>query len=131
MFWILGKILGDNGYACKRYLLTPVINPNGRAEENYNRAHKKTRNVIERTFGVWKGRFPCLRKTLNTQLDTSVAIICALAILHNIAILHRDHFPPDAFDDYQNFEHENIIDNIDADALHYRRAFIITYFGNN
>lgn len=100
------------------------------AEQNYNRAHKRTRNIIERTFGIWKAKFPCLRKALNTKVETSVAIICAVAVLHNIAIQYRDNYEPEDV----NIDDENInyiIDNENADGLHYRRAFIITYFGNN
>jgi len=53
-------LLGDNGYACRRYLLTPFLNPRSPAEERYNAVHKTTRNVIEMAFGVLKRRLPCL-----------------------------------------------------------------------
>ncbi|KAJ8913802.1 hypothetical protein NQ315_002708 [Exocentrus adspersus] len=78
------KILGDNGYACRNYLLTPVLNPTTRAERNYNGAHRSTRNIVERCFGVWKGRFLCLRKGISTKLETAVVCICAAAVLHNL-----------------------------------------------
>ncbi|XP_071646666.1 putative nuclease HARBI1 isoform X2 [Temnothorax longispinosus] len=48
---IKGLLLGDNGYSCQPYLLTPVLRPLNQAERNYNKSHKKTRNLIERTFG--------------------------------------------------------------------------------
>lgn len=38
-----GILLGDSGYACRRYLLTPVLRPNNNEEISYNNAHKKTR----------------------------------------------------------------------------------------
>lgn len=55
-------LLGDSGYFCKKYLLTPFVRPATPMEENYNRAHIITRNTIERCFGVWKRRLPCLQK---------------------------------------------------------------------
>ena len=42
-----GILLGDSGYPIKRYLLTPVINPQTAREWHYNRAHINTRNTIE------------------------------------------------------------------------------------
>lgn len=130
LYFISGKILGDNGYACKKYLLTPVLNPVSQSERNYNLSHKRTRNIIERLFGVWKKRFPCLRRGLTTKLNTSVLIICAAAILHNIGILYNDHFEEveDEVDD--DNDQDFIIDNPNADPLHYRRAFIIRHFSN-
>ena len=57
-----GWLLGDRGYSCKPWLLIPKLNPQTRAERAYNKSHIKTRNVIERGFGVWKMRFRCLHK---------------------------------------------------------------------
>lgn len=121
--------MGDNGYACKRYLLTPVINPTQYAERNYNVAHKRTRNIIERLFGIWKQRFPCLKRVLSTKLETSVAVICAVAVLHNVGIIYNDNFEHNVIEE-EEVINDNIIDNPDADALHYRHAFIIRQFGN-
>ncbi|KAH6923544.1 hypothetical protein HPB50_002166 [Hyalomma asiaticum] len=53
----------------------------------YNKSQIKTRNSVERTFGVWKRRFACLRVKLLTDTDRSAAIVTACAVLHNIACL--------------------------------------------
>lgn len=50
----LGLLLGDNGYACERFLLTPVLRPLNEAERLYNASHKRTRNLIEHVFGLLK-----------------------------------------------------------------------------
>ncbi|KAJ8929983.1 hypothetical protein NQ314_017271 [Rhamnusium bicolor] len=124
---LLGLLLGDNGYPCRPYLLTPVIQPGNINENRYNTAHIRTRNIVERVFGVWKRRFPCLRRILSTKLQTSTTIICACAVLHNIAIQQRD----------DNFENDELInDNIpivnngenDQLGLMFRREFINQHF---
>nr|XP_037290671.1 putative nuclease HARBI1 isoform X2 [Rhipicephalus microplus] len=88
-----GVLLGDQGYACLPFLMTPLKNPQTRAEKRYNKSQIKTRNSVERTFGVWKRRFACLRVKLLTDTDRSAAIITACAVLHNIACLRRDPCP--------------------------------------
>ncbi|KAJ8974993.1 hypothetical protein NQ317_013492, partial [Molorchus minor] len=45
------------GYIIRNYFLTPLVNPRLQAEQLYNESHIRTRNVIERCFGVWKRRF--------------------------------------------------------------------------
>lgn len=56
-----GLILGDSGYALKRYLMVPYLTPSNRAEENFNNALCRTRVTIEQAFGILKRRFPCLQ----------------------------------------------------------------------
>jgi len=43
----------------------------------YNRAQKTTRNMIERTFGIWKRRFPCLNH-LRLKLKTSLPLLSCI-----------------------------------------------------
>ncbi|KAK5647831.1 hypothetical protein RI129_002976 [Pyrocoelia pectoralis] len=90
-----GKILGDSAYAQSFYLFTPVPEPHTPSEERYNRAHILTRNVVERGFGIWKQRFRCLNKKMNHKIRNAQHIICATAILHNIAITQQERFVPD------------------------------------
>ncbi|XP_064485989.1 putative nuclease HARBI1 [Ornithodoros turicata] len=85
-----GIILGDAGYARKPYLLTPLQSPETASEKRHNKAHVKTRNSVERAFGVWKKRLPCLRSKLCTKLDTRTAIIVAVAVLYNFALQSKD-----------------------------------------
>ncbi|XP_063819580.1 putative nuclease HARBI1 [Pseudophryne corroboree] len=63
-----GWLLGDGGYGCYSWLLTPLSVPDSPAEHNYNHAHKSTRDVIERCFGVLKSRFRCLDKSAGLLL---------------------------------------------------------------
>ncbi|XP_062620963.1 putative nuclease HARBI1 [Saccostrea cucullata] len=87
-----GWLLGDSGYPLKPYLLTPVLNPTTGKENAYNTAHMRTRNVIERCFGVWKMRFRCVDTsggTLQFSPKRTCNIIVATAVLHNICIDNR------------------------------------------
>ncbi|XP_026488745.2 putative nuclease HARBI1 [Vanessa tameamea] len=79
-------LLGDSGYPCRHYLLTPLLNPNTIAEEAYNRAQVASRNPIERLFGVLKCRFPSLHNGLGVNVKNIPPIIVACAVLHNIAL---------------------------------------------
>ncbi|KAF9813298.1 hypothetical protein SFRURICE_015780, partial [Spodoptera frugiperda] len=76
-----GIILGDSGYAVSSVLLTPFLSPHTNPQENYNKSHIKTRNTVERCFGVWKKRFPCLQVGMGVKVETVVAMICACATL--------------------------------------------------
>ncbi|GBP31241.1 Putative nuclease HARBI1 [Eumeta japonica] len=77
-------LIGDSAYPCKPYLLTPLLTPVSQNEINYNRAHIKTRNTIERCFGVWKRRFPVLSLKIRLCLATTQAVVIATSVLHNI-----------------------------------------------
>ena len=80
---LTGLLLGDSGYPCRPFLMTPYRNPNGPAENRYNRAQRRTRSLVERMFGVWKRRFPCLKFGIRCKLTTAMAVIVATAVLHN------------------------------------------------
>ena len=56
--------------------------PSGRREV-FNRAHSSLRNVIERTFGVWKQRWKILQCMPPYPYKTQVAIVVASMALHN------------------------------------------------
>jgi nuclease HARBI1 len=121
-------ILGDSAYACRPYLMTPVLDPTTQAEANYNTAHKGTRNCIERCFGAWKRRFPCLSLGLRTKLDTTLTIIVATAVLHNIAINENDQANDfKFFQQYADVE-DDVNHNVGAGGNAVRRALIDTVF---
>lgn len=54
-------------------------------------------------------------------LDTSVVIICSLAVLYNIAIFNGEHFEPNVIkNDVQKLEEDGNIDYGNADVFHYK-----------
>nr|XP_013189921.1 unnamed protein product [Amyelois transitella] len=124
-----GILLGDSGYGCQRYLLTPVAQPENNSEENYNKAHIKTRNTVERTIGAWKRIFPCLSKKMATNLTTSCNVIVATAVLYNICRAHGviEHIEPDN----RNIQRttRNVQQSRETrEGLLFRRLFISRHF---
>jgi hypothetical protein len=116
-------------------LLTPLTNVNTRAENLYNEAQIRTRNPVERSYGVWKRRFPILSNGINLHMSRVQWIIVATAVLHNIAIENNEIDPPMltpaeevAFEDANNvpvevFRNENNNNNM-------TRNVMLTYFNN-
>lgn len=86
-------MLGDCGYPCKPYLLTPIHNPRNPSEERYNTSHIQTRTVVERCFGEWEGMFRALKNGMQISLPTAKAAIIAMAVLYNIRQRFKDNNP--------------------------------------
>uniref|UniRef100_A0A146L3K0 Putative nuclease HARBI1 n=1 Tax=Lygus hesperus TaxID=30085 RepID=A0A146L3K0_LYGHE len=86
-------ILADSGYGLTKNLITKVRNPSTEAERRFNESQIRTRNVVERSYGVWKRRFPILANGIRVKLERTQAIIVATAVLHNIAILLNERLP--------------------------------------
>jgi nuclease HARBI1 len=87
-------ILGDGGYKLYPYLMTPFRNPNSEDQVRFNRVQALVRNTVERKYGVWKRRFPCLVFGLRCKLETSLTVIVACAVLHNFCIEQNEALPP-------------------------------------
>ncbi|KAK4876009.1 hypothetical protein RN001_012431 [Aquatica leii] len=123
-------LLGDSGYALMQYMLTPVLNPNTVHEQGYNEAHIKTRNVIERAFGIWKRRFPCLSLGMKLKKQTVLQIITATAVLHNLCIILKDELPHELppIEQVDLNVNENIVFNKNVNNNIYRNIFINNNF---
>lgn len=68
-------LIGDAGYECRKYLLTPLGNPQTPAQITYNESFIRTRQTVERLFGIWKRRFPILSLGRNRGLILEVPTI--------------------------------------------------------
>lgn len=125
-----GILLGNSGYPIKKYLLTPLLHPITEAENRYNNAHIRTRNIVERVFGVWKRRFPVLSLGMRVKMETVQDIIVATAFLHNIARNRNEEEPPVYVDlpDEEIGDDENYIGGIPIGDNNVRQALIDEYF---
>ncbi|XP_028412469.1 putative nuclease HARBI1 [Dendronephthya gigantea] len=99
---IQGMLLGDNGYPCRPYLMTPIADPQTPPERRYNVSHIRTRNTVERMFGVWKMLFPCLSMSIKTKLSTTLTIIVATPVLHNFIRRRNNPIEEENLEDPEN-----------------------------
>ncbi|CAI6375872.1 unnamed protein product [Macrosiphum euphorbiae] len=78
-------LLGDSGYGVSNYMMTILNEPRTEGEQLYNESLIRTRNTVERLFGVLKRRFPIISLGIKSSLELTQGIIVACAVLHNIA----------------------------------------------
>lgn len=121
-------IVGDSGYENRPYLMTPLARVSTQAENLYNESQIRTRNVVERSYGVLKRRFPITSVGMRCKLPTVLATIHAVVVLHNIAIDEGNALPEPEMD-------VNEDGNIDVPQLQIgddsaRRSLIINHFSN-
>lgn len=90
-----GLIVADSAYGVRNYLMPPLRQTHTRAEELYNESLIRSRNVVERTYGIWKRRFPILALGIRVNRRNVEAIIVATAVLHNIARSQNEDLPPE------------------------------------
>lgn len=133
-------LIGDSGYANTPYLATPFTENNREIVNNshmqaYQTAIVRTRNVVERQYGVLKRRFPVLQYGLRLKVQTAMKMVTACGILHNIAIDAKDGLPLGDFRIEENEDNseelqENDVPNPGANTGHIRlaRDVILTLF---
>ncbi|XP_045507136.1 putative nuclease HARBI1 [Colias croceus] len=127
-----GIILGDSGYEQTNYLLTPFLNPSTPAQSLYNESQIRTRNTIERCFGVWKRRFPVLSIGLRCKLPLAQDVIIACAILHNLAKTKNEEEPPvdpEVIVPPQPIFPPSLADPVGGERYH-TRNLILSYFSS-
>uniref|UniRef100_A0A673WVB2 DDE Tnp4 domain-containing protein n=1 Tax=Salmo trutta TaxID=8032 RepID=A0A673WVB2_SALTR len=124
-----GHLLGDNGYACRGCLMTPLLNPQTPEERECNTSHILVRILIEKVFGVEKKRFPCL-EGLRTKMDTTLTIIITVAVLYNFGKRQGHKLPEEAEEDLpeENEEDGQVQHAANANGNAVRRTLIENHF---
>ena len=85
-----GFLIGDSGYGCKPFLMTPYPHPCTQHQEAFNEALGKTSVKIEQSFGIFKRRFHLMHSELQMDPVNVSQLVGACAVLHNIGILRND-----------------------------------------
>jgi len=91
-------LLADSGYPLSPFLMMPLASAQSAAEMAFNRRHSKTRNTIERAFGLLKMRFRCLHSTggcLQSPPERCAQIVTACAVLHSMCTENSVPVPDD------------------------------------
>jgi hypothetical protein len=86
---IEGLVLGDSGYMCRPWLLTPYNNPTTAREKEFNRRQRKTRVLVECAIGRLKKTFNILHQEIRIDLECVPNLIASCVILKNIIIDHK------------------------------------------
>lgn len=131
-----GIIIADKGYENNERLITPLTSVNSEAESLFNESLIRTRNTVERSYGVWKRRFPILSLGIRMACKKVQSIIVATAVLHNICCQNADKeapsLPPEverAIEQVLSVPH-NLNLQVTNDKNFTRRNLINTYFSS-
>lgn len=136
-------LVADSGYGQKNYVMTLIGNPHtvidptsgisAEAVDKYNESLIRTRNTVERSYGVWKRRFPILASGINVKVSSSQSIIVATAVLHNIACNFGERMPRVTSEEESSIiitNFNNAGDNISRNAVNSTRKKLLRYFQN-
>ena len=116
-------LLGDSAFECKPFMVSSFRNyaskPMTPVQTRFNAVMAGPRSISEHTIGIWKARFPFLRKIPNniTSSDASheaiLKLIEASIVLHNFLISENDEIPEEWVADNEEDEYESPISDMD------------------
>ena len=87
-------IVGNSAYALSDWLMKPYTD-NGnltREQVNFNKILSMTRVVVENAYGRLEGRFTCIAKRLDLDVETVCLVIAACCVLHNFCEVMGEDF---------------------------------------
>ncbi|KAI0497482.1 hypothetical protein KFK09_020711 [Dendrobium nobile] len=118
--------LVDSGYANTDRLIAPfrgyryhLADYRGRTtrryvaeQELFNHRHAQLRNVVERTFGIWKERFQVLTHMRQFPISVQADIVIACAVLHNFIGRYHGH---DLYFNMSQTEMQHVAETVEVD----------------
>ena len=83
------------------WLVTPVQRPTTRSQRRYNFSHSSTHTTVQRSIGMAKQRWHCLRCCLRLQPQKACKVILVCFMLHNCARHFKLPPPPHDSDNWK------------------------------
>ncbi|XP_004212115.1 putative nuclease HARBI1 [Hydra vulgaris] len=101
-------ILADSAYPCRECLIPHFPGDPDGTQKRFNIAYRKTRNTIERCFGIVKNRFYALKTgiRLHKVEDASKLIMCGF-VIHNLCLRYGDNG-----NDFENGDEEHVYESL-------------------
>ena len=111
-------ILGDLAYPLLSWLMKPYPEFMGMPQKNrrFNYNLSRARIVVEHAFGRLKGRWRCLIKRLDQQLDNVTNVVAACVVLHNICASMGDACHDEWIDTSSEADGPEVASNVTSSA---------------
>ena len=75
-----GFLIGDSGYGCKPFIMTPYLHHGKQHQEAFNEALGKARVKIEQSFGIFKRRFRLMHSEIRMDPVKVSQLVGACAV---------------------------------------------------
>ena len=83
--------------------------------EKFNHSHAKLRNVIERSYGVLKARFPILKRMAPFTLEVQRDVVIACFAVHNF--IRKEGLSDELFSEYDQTNEQQNDDEDEAEEI--------------
>lgn len=134
-------LVADSGYTQHSYVMTRVGDPQAAVDTisginiqgvyKYNKSLVRARNIVQKSYGIWKYRFPILATGIDGRVASPQTIIIATAVLHNIACHFGENVPRISSEELSWInatDFNNISDITESNAVNSTKKKLLRYF---